>query len=811
MTLCSVSEKALNLKLGLVLLLCSACQSEQYQRPSLNLDLATCLSPESNACQDQLFALQSSQNTINCLLLMVDNELKANILVSWDNDARLTLSKTPQISLDSTQKLKASLIFAYGEGPISCVDFTENFNQQCESIPSCMLKLSSRESQLEGSAVTIDFTDGLGLCNPDISQDKLSEIQEGDLKLFEEIYNDGKDNDCDSLVDEFISEPCTLEIDRCRSEGRSAINEEGEYCDAPMIAVSPSELCGDGIDNDCNGNIDEGFNEEGEPCTPESGIEASGRWVCLGSNPTELSCRDRSSALATDICNGFDDNANGQIDEDAMITEVECMNTMCATQGIRRCENGVFVTTCLAQAVEYQGQLVTEESINPVFLCDGIDNDCDGEVDEDFTSTAMSCGQGACSNNQGVSRCVNGALQVECEPLPGTSELCDERDNDCDGQIDEEVTPSLLANDQLNCGACGHICPTRENTEALCQNGVCRLGECQAGFGDGPEPGPCDCPLIPNMDFAQCCQITESQCDGYDDDCDGNIDEGVLNRCGSCDNLVESCDPIDNDCDGEIDEGNVCGNAIATECTAWLTHQRQITGSASYIVSNTVAYQDRNTHFVPLRQRNDDESDIFPITYSVGQGADRLIPQLACNDLIESWKTWIESNCRITVIWGDRGMIDPWTCQDPMFNNEISPRCNVSGMTSDPVSPIRDPINQINLGLSCQDPSDGQDPQGVIARDRVLTELSFKIALIQLPANADEYCETLEENTSIPIDSCSDLFRGDNVICGLAESRIAEGNRLTSWSSINIPTLNDDDRRCYQFLFARSLTSSSMP
>ena len=275
---------------------------------------------------------------------------------------------------------------------------------------------------------------------------------ENNLQLFQEIYNDQKDNDCDSLVDEFLSQPCT-DVDRCSSEGQTAVNEAGEvYCNAPMIAVSPDELCGDAVDNDCDGNIDEGFNEEGSPCTPESTmIEASGRWVCLASNPAELTCRDRSSALATDICNGFDDNGNGQIDEDAVVTEVECMNTVCATEGLRRCEDGSLVTTCLSQAVEYQGQVVMEESVNPAFLCDGVDNNCDGEVDEDFVPTLMSCGQGACSNNQGMSRCINGSIEVDCDPLPGTSEVCDEMDNDCDGQIDEEVDRALLVNDRLNC------------------------------------------------------------------------------------------------------------------------------------------------------------------------------------------------------------------------------------------------------------------------------------------------------------------------------------------------------------------------
>lgn len=48
-------------------------------------------------------------------------------------------------------------------------------------------------------------------------------------------------------------------------------------------------------------------------------------------------------------------------------------------------------------------------------------------------------------------------------------------------------------------------------------------------------------------------------CNGADDDCDGDVDEGTLNACGACGAVpAEACNGADDDCDGDTDEGGLC-------------------------------------------------------------------------------------------------------------------------------------------------------------------------------------------------------------------------------------------------------------
>jgi MYXO-CTERM domain-containing protein len=166
----------------------------------------------------------------------------------------------------------------------------------------------------------------------------------------------------------------------------------------------------------------------------------------------------------------------------------------------------------------------------PRELCDGRDNDCDGAVDEDFPSLGQACreGRGDCEND-GIVVCDADGEGTTCSVNPGDprAEVCDDEDNDCDGQIDEGLINA--------CGGCGDA-PVEQ-----C-NG--RDDDCDGATDEGVQNACGACGAVPR-----------DVCDGADNDCDGRTDEGVLNACGACGQPpAEVCDCEDNDCDNRIDE-----------------------------------------------------------------------------------------------------------------------------------------------------------------------------------------------------------------------------------------------------------------
>lgn len=132
-----------------------------------------------------------------------------------------------------------------------------------------------------------------------------------------------------------------------------------------------------------------------------------------------------------ELCDGLDDDGDGLVDLDA---EGEPLLRDCSNQ----CGDGV------EECVDGQWRYCSAPQINDE-QCNGVDDDCDGDVDEgcDCVHGAMrDCpteGPGTCFD--GVEVCVSGQwseCSAESTPDPADrQEICDGRDNDCDGRIDE--------------------------------------------------------------------------------------------------------------------------------------------------------------------------------------------------------------------------------------------------------------------------------------------------------------------------------------------------------------------------------------
>lgn len=184
-------------------------------------------------------------------------------------------------------------------------------------------------------------------------------------------------------------------------------------------------------------------------------------------------------------------------------------------------------------------------------ICDEIDNDCNGQVDEgfDFQNDLDNCGScgNACTYPHASGQCVNGNCQMStcdigwvdlnqdpdngceymCAQTNGGVEICDNLDNDCDGDTDEGFD---LTTDPNNCGFCGNICSVNiPNATSECSSGQCEMLDC---LKNGTSHTWWDINNDPTDGCEYQCQVTtggHEVCDGLDNDCDGQIDED----CGS--------------------------------------------------------------------------------------------------------------------------------------------------------------------------------------------------------------------------------------------------------------------------------------
>jgi collagen triple helix repeat protein/putative metal-binding protein len=181
-------------------------------------------------------------------------------------------------------------------------------------------------------------------------------------------------------------------------------------------------------------------------------------------------------------------------------TTQSCYTGAISTVNLGVCKAGVQTCTL--------GQFgaCTNEVLPSMEVCNGLDDDCNGAVDDGNPEGGVQCSTGQ-SGTCGPGVTVCNAGQLVCNSTkPPAAETCNGVDDDCNGSIDE----GGVCNTVNNCGTSGVVCQNRPNSAPVCANGNCTLA-CNAGFGS-------------------CDGMTGT---GAENGCETNLTNSVQN-CGSC-------------------------------------------------------------------------------------------------------------------------------------------------------------------------------------------------------------------------------------------------------------------------------------
>ncbi len=366
---------------------------------------------------------------------------------------------------------------------------------------------------------------------------------------------DGKDNDCDSLVDEENAEGCTTyyfntdsdghglsQLSKCLCEPKSPYSalEPGD-CDDTNAAIYPgaNEWC-NGKDDDCDGAVDEapaiGCNKLYLD-QDKDGVGA-GEEVCLCGTPVGYAaaagdCDDADATVkpgALEQCDGKDNNCDSKVDEAGSLGcsphYLDADGDGYGVQGTNLClcgPEGDHTATATGDCND------GDEAVHPMALevCNGKDDNCNGQVDEGTKSTFYkdndADGYGTPNDKLDACQAPDGyvAAGTDCNDFngsihPNAAELCNDIDDDCDGIADDGLPKSNLYadNDGDGHGATGAVAWPKCLPED---------GELPAGYALIKD----DCDDSDATVFPGAALL----CDGKDNNCDGTVDRFCFSPC----------------------------------------------------------------------------------------------------------------------------------------------------------------------------------------------------------------------------------------------------------------------------------------
>ncbi len=503
---------------------------------------------------------------------------------------------------------------------------------------------------------------------------------------------DGLDNDCNGLIDDSLpgSQPCEVDNEWGSCPGVEVCQgTKGWVCQAPEPA---QETC-DYQDNDCDGAIDEDFRDDEEKyflddhcgtCNNEcidaipnatgscdatylvpkcvvdecaEGFFQVSPFQCVVPPDTSCqACEDDADCIGS-LCVLIDGKqrcaspceGNGDCEGETECGPYAGQGNLCLptsgscecnsfTNGSKRsCSTENDIGTCFGfQTCDKDAGWSQCDALPPALeVCDGVDNDCNGLIDDELPQTKPCSSSNEFGECTGQAVCIGNAGWV-CQAKVPAEEICDYVDNDCDGGVDEDfLNPDGKYNQFTHCGSCTISCEggfphavaecsdEKETPQCVvesCDEGYFKLNKFQCIPNVASLCEPCstddncvlegakcitladgnycskhcdsnaDCPsgyeCSPIDGDMQCFPVTNScTCDGSNPDLSKSCSatwppdpiEGEsfitcygTQLCGAqgwsdCVLPEEACDAIDNDCNGVVDDGFLVGGKYVTD------------------------------------------------------------------------------------------------------------------------------------------------------------------------------------------------------------------------------------------------------
>jgi hypothetical protein len=331
---------------------------------------------------------------------------------------------------------------------------------------------------------------------------------------------------CSDVCDTGVLCPCDW---RCRFV--SLGGEPVSLCVPPVLAC---ESCTD--DADCNAGkcvqFDEPTGSKGYCLDPCGALDS-----CAGGFACQEIDGDKLCSPTTGSCTCHDAGDDG--------TVRSCSNTnefgVCT--GNQTCVVATGWTTCTA-------------SVPAAEICDGQNNDCDSDVDEGHSETRPCEKTNDIGTCLGTETCLGGAGYV-CNAAEPTVEICDGKDNDCNGATDEGFQTDGVYDTKEHCGACGNDC----DKAVTGGTGKCVVADDVATCTvDVCDPGKVQVDSLNCVGFSTFCQPCTS-----DAECSGGLCKSFAggNFCTTACANAADCVSANTVC---ADVENLDGSAAGTHC-----------------------------------------------------------------------------------------------------------------------------------------------------------------------------------------------------------------------------------------------------